>query len=373
MSKNQKNIDISVKSIEYTPANDFTSSQLNLEFTGKEANLVITNTIRRVAYDDIPSYAFDYINIEFNNSVFNNDMMTIHLRQLPIYDIDTGLYFLHPVYWKDVDYSNKNREKHHKEILIEGIVNVYNTTDEIRNVTTNDITYYVDTIQTKYQHKGSEPILLIQLRPNETFKCQIKGCLGVGERDSIWSMAHSYHHELESNKILFTMESMGQMIEHDIIIKCCKLIKMKLNLIKKEIETRVNTKEILHNHTIFFDIDNEDFTMGNLINNCLQDHENIVFSGISKPDHLVKSIKFKITSSPDIISPIEPFYDAIDHLVNLYDEIEKQVISIKKKANLPDLPDYDEIHKDADNNKNFDQNKYRNKINKVSKINKIKL
>ena len=128
MSKTRK-LDISIIAKKYDKANKFITSKLELEFDGTDMNHIIVNTLRRVSFDDIPIYAFAYINIEHNNSVFNNDMMKIRLNQLPIYNIDTDMYFLHPTYWEIVDYDNKNRLKHEKEIAIEGIINVARLSD----------------------------------------------------------------------------------------------------------------------------------------------------------------------------------------------------------------------------------------------------
>lgn len=350
MDKTRK-LDISIVAKKYDKAHNFTPSKLELQFDGQDMNHIIVNTLRRVSFDDIPMYAFAYINIEHNNSVFNNDMMKIRLNQLPIYNIDSDMYFLHPSYWENVDYDNKNRLKHDKEIPIEGIINVYNNNkDEILNVTTDNITYYVNNEKQERYPCIGEPILIIQLKPNETFKCQMKGCLGVGERNNIWSAAAQSYYDYDDdkpNKINFTIESCGQNAEHTILIKACKLIKMKLNGIKQEIKNRVDAKEITHSQSIMFEIVKEDHTMGNLINNALQDHNDIIFSGLSKPNHLVRTIVFKIESVSEKISPIKPFFESIEYLINVFDEIERQINIIKKKHNIVDA--FDKNNKDNKN------------------------
>ena len=349
---NIKKPDIVITKLDYVKSNGFISSSLILELTGKDANVIIANTLRRVGYDDIPTYAFAYINIEHNNSVFNNDMMKIHLKQLPIYDINNKLYYLHPSFWENVDYNDKNRQKHEKEQMIDAVVNMYNNTNQIRNVTTDDMEYYIDGNKQKYPNKNPDaPILLIQLRPNETFKCVMKGCLGVGENSNIWAASHAFYEEIEKNKIKFTIESMGQMPEHDIIIKGCKLIKMKLEGIKNEITNRVKSRDITKNQSIIFDLQNEDFTIGNLINDILQNHEDIIFAGISKIDHLVKMIRFKM-SSVSGKTPIEPFFDSIKFLMVLFDSIEKQIMKIKDLDKLKQI-----MFNDEDNQSNSQKKK----------------
>ena len=326
-------IDINVAQVSYTKQNKFISSQLVLNFSGKDMHYIIANTIRRVSYDDIPTYAFEFVNIEHNNSkAFDNDAMRMRLRQVPIYDIKTDLYYLHPKYWQNVDYYNKDREKHESERSIEATVNAFNNTNELMDVTTKDMHYYVDNIETKYiSRHPDEPCLLIELLPNQTFKCQLRACLGVGERDSLWFASKVAYFDYEDNdptSVRFTIEGTGQMPEYEILIKCCKLIKLKLNGIGKDLEQRIKTGEIRVAQTIFIELVNEDHTLGNLINNALQDHKNIAFSGVSKPDYFVKLIKFKITCTDDIDSPLEPLFNVIDYLVNVFDVLEKQFTNL---------------------------------------------
>ena len=333
MSKQKKKLDINVTQISYQKQDKFISSQLVLEFSGKDIDYVIANTLRRVSYDDIPTYAFEYVNIEHNNSkAFDNDAMRMRLRQLPIYDINNELYYLHPKYWQFVDYYDKNREKHESERLIEANINAYNNTNELMNVTTNELAYYIDNKQVAYPNRHpNEPILLIELLPNQTFKCQMRACLGVGERDSLWfaSKLSFFEYEKEDpNKVRFTIEGTGQTPEYEILVKCCRLIKLKLDGIGKEIEHRIKTKEIKLAPIIYFELVNEDHTIGNLINNSLQLHPNILFSGVSKPDHLVKLIKFKMECTDDVTSPIEPLFEVINYLINVFDNLENQLIKL---------------------------------------------
>lgn len=334
-TKSLSNIDVNIREIEYTKQDKFISSQLILEFNGKDVNYVIANTFRRVSYDDIPTYAFVYVNIEHNNSkAFDNDFMTDHLRQLPVYDIKNDLYYLHPKYWQNVDYYDKNREKHESEMLIEATINAYNNTNELMSITTNDMYYYIDGQQVRYPNRNpDEPILLIELLPTQTFKCQLRACLGVGERDSIWFASKLVYYDYDDenpNKVLFTIEGNGQTTEYDLLIKCCKLIKLKLDSIGDEIHQRILSQEIRVAPTIFIELVNEDHTMGNLINNALQDHPHIAYAGISKPDHLIKQIKFKMTCTEDVESPIQPLFEVLEYLKNLFDNFEIQFIKLGK-------------------------------------------
>jgi DNA-directed RNA polymerase subunit L len=330
-----KKLDLHVKELSYIKQDKFVSSQLTLELDGKDMHYVIANTLRRASYDDIPTYAFEYVNIEHSNSkAHDNDMMVVHLRQLPVYDMENELDYLHPRYWQDVDYSAKDRDKPEGERAIEATINAYNNTNDKVKVTTKDLAYYIDGKQVEYPNRHSgEPILLIELLPNQTFKCQMKAFLGVGERDSIWFAAKDtfYDYEFDNpNKITFTIESAGQIPEYTILIKCCRVIRIKLDSIGKEIDHRVKARDIKPAPTIFFDLINEDYTMGNLINNALQDHPHIAFSGVSQADRMIRAVRFKIQCTDDVDSPIGPLFEALEYLKNVYTALEDKFVKLRK-------------------------------------------
>lgn len=327
---NKHKIDLTIKQIKYRPIKGFDSSKLILNMSGTDMNSIIANTLRRVAYNDIPTYGFEIVNIQENLSrAFDNDIMRCRLRQLPINNIDTGLFYLPPKYYEHIDYYDKIRIKHENEKHIELVINAVNNTDEIMPVSTKDAIYVVDGKPEPYGIYD-HPILLIDLLPKQVFKCQMRGVIGIGERDVIWKGCRKmYYEEREEDNILLTIESNDQISEYVLLIKCCKLIKYKLENIKKDIENRIKNNEIVHSQTTILELDNEDHTMGNLINNALQDNDNIIFSGLSKPDHLIKSVILKIVSdSTRVKSPIEPLYEVFNYLDNLFNHIENQLIKL---------------------------------------------
>jgi len=328
-----KSIDLTVKEVSYTKNDGFISSKLVLLLEGKSMNYVIANSIRRVSYDDIPTYAFECVNIEKNTSkAYDNDYMALRLRQLPIYNMKNDLFYLPNKYWYGVDYNNKNREKHESEKMIEAIINVVNDTNDKMSVTTQHLSYYIDNEKVPYYEPyPEEPTLLIELLPKQIFKCQLKACLGVGDRDTIWFASKDSYYEYDDetpNKVIFTIESAGQMSEYEILIKSCKYMAFKLEMIKKDIEGRVKSKEIKTAQTIFFELVNDDHTIGNLINDALQDHPEILYAGLSKPDHLIKTILFIMISKDK--SPIGPLFDTLNYLESVFEHLEKIFTKMNK-------------------------------------------
>lgn len=355
------NIDISVKQIEkvvrhskkdtinengknYEFFNPI-SSKLVLEFDGKDVTNVILNTLKRVSYDNIPTYAFTpgMINISENTSMFHNDYMRLRLSNLPIYDTPLDIYYLDPVYWNNINYSDQQRPKHPSEKQIEIAINSYNDTNFNKNITTNDIHYYEDGELINKYNKDA-PILLIQLRPAEAFKCTMKAALGVGEVKNQWAAAGNVYYddmttddivgefiEKKHNKTLFTIESLGQYDEYDIIVKGCNYIIKKLDDIKTDLNKKFITAQTPVSNQMIIILDGEDHTMGQILNYYFQDHPDIIFSGLTKPDNLVNSVSFKIVCSKNIKSPISAIYEQIEYIKNIYLHIEKNIMKISSK------------------------------------------
>jgi DNA-directed RNA polymerase subunit L len=315
-----KNIDVKVK--DKVNKSDLFGSKLVIEFNGKNNNHTIVNAIRRVAMDSIPTYAFwkDLMVIEANTSIFNNDYMKLRLSQLPIFDIKSDIEFLHPRFWDKVDYKDTKREKHLKEKNIEFYLNVHNNTPENINVTTNDARVVIDSEITQMYNK-KYPILITQLRPNESFKCYLRATLGVGEKNNIWSAVNTSFYDIdekEESKITLTLESQGQLTEKDILVKSAGNIIYKLDEFKNIINKKIKDKEITDENLIRFEFKNEDHTFGELLNRAFQDHPKITFSGVSKPDHLIKMIRFTVQAET---SPVKYMLEQIDYLHNLFTDL----------------------------------------------------
>lgn len=318
------------------------SSKLVLEFKGKDNANVIINTLRRVVLDDIPTYAFcsDLIKITENNTIFNNDYMRLRLSQLPVLNVDFEPFYLDQKYWLNVDYSDPKRNKHPQEKQIDIAINVYNDTNQVKNITTNDIHYYEDGVEMNKYNKEC-PILLVQLRPAETFKCSMKACLGVGDRDNIWAGASAAYYddlttdeitgnqiENKDNRTIFTIESQGQYDEYVLLIKACKFIIKKINDVRDELEKRHKNKEIVDGKELIIVLDGEDHTLGQLMNYMFQNHPDIESSGMGKPDHSIKSIRFKIACSDKLKTPLVAMYEQMDHIIELYTIIEQHLIKL---------------------------------------------
>lgn len=331
--------DIKVEEIENHKSNGLDASLLKLKFGGNDFNIKIANSIRRSTSNNLPTYAIPEelikLGAEDNTTVaFNNDYMRLRLTQMPVLGVDSKLYYLPEKYWKQdlVNYADIKRPKHQNEELVEFYISSHNTTSEIINVTTHDLIMYKNGEKENHYH-NIKPILLIKLRPNDKFKCYMKAVLGTGDRNVSWSASRNcYYEELDTNELLFTIEGNGQCHEYEILIRACKYLIKKYTDLKNYLKTQISTKQILPEKTIYFKIDDEDYTLGEPLNYEFQSHKNIVSSGLSKPDHLVKSILIKIEASEKVKTPLDAMMESIDILVDKLSHIGKTLENMKQKT-----------------------------------------
>ena len=309
------------------------SSQLILEITGNSVNSALVNSLRRTSYDYIPTYGFasESIFIDKNTSIYNNDYMKLRLSQMTIPKIINNIFFLEDKYWKNIRYDNPEREKHPEDKkILEFYVNTINNTNDVMNVTTNHAKIYEDGIELKEKFDSKYPSLIIKLRPGEIFSCRCVGILGIGKNNNIWSASgNSYFDQIDENNFKFTMESQGQMDEYEILYKSCKVIKEKLEIIKKLAIEKHDSELIKETNVLKMFFENEDHTIGNLINEYLQDNPNVLYSGLSKPNLVVDTMLIKFKTSKN--DPIKPFLETIKHIMDIFSQIENIIMKLGNK------------------------------------------
>ncbi len=334
-----KPFDIKINVKSYTPRKDFLSSSLSIDFSGKDVYPKLINTISRVASNGLPTYAFppQLINIEQNTcAAYDNQYMQLRLSNLPIYDVPIDLYHLHDKYWKNVNFADLNREKAPQEKDIKIYLNAHNNSDQIQHITTNDIKMYVDGEEVNNYNKDY-PILLVKLRPNDSFKFTMSAALGIGELHTIWRSSVNSFAPYETNKdetyiCNLNLNSNGQESEYIILNKSVKHIIKRLEDIKSQIDKMSKEKEIKNDSKLSLILDGEDHTMGEIINYELQSHPNLI-SGMCKPDLLIKSVTFKLEAN-DSSKMIKSILECIDILIEKYKYILKLTESVEDKKEV---------------------------------------
>src|SRR5205807_163936 len=98
-----------------------------------------------------------------------------------------------------------------------------------------------------------------------------------------------------------------------------EIIQIKLGQIKEIVIQQYNTDENKKANRITLILTNEDHTVGQLLNKVLQEHPNVLFSGVAMKDNLVKEILFKIVTKE--INMIETVFECIDYLVELFNKM----------------------------------------------------
>lgn len=299
-------IDIHVEETEHKPYEGFNFELLRLKFTGKDVNIKLVNSFRRACAENIPKYAFarELINITKNTTTaFNNDYMTLRLSLLPVFnvkghDIDPKLDYFHERYWQHVDYLDRDRLVADEERNVEVQINVHNNTDTIKNIDTNDPGFKVYIDNEKVNMYSSEwPIQIIQLRPNDSFTCSMKAVLGLGERHTIWAACsnawHYYEDDDPSKELMAALRPSGSIKAYDIATRACSYLNLKLTIIKKEVLRQLD-KSNIKGGMFELELKNEDNTLAEIINYELQSHKNILFAGVTKPDHLLRCMLIRL-------------------------------------------------------------------------------
>lgn len=312
----KKNIDINIKQVHKQEFKNYQESKLILDISGETVNCCFVNALRRLCIDHIPTYAacVKSITIDKNTSVFDNDYMTLRLTQLTIPDIKINIPYLEDQYWKDVDYGDPNRIKHPNDNdIVELYVNVTNGGNSNLNVTTNHAKIIINGDEVK-KFDEKYPLLLIQLKPTETFSCRCVHVLGIGKIKNMWTGGNIYYKEINDNNYTLTLESQGQMDEYELLYKACEIMKIKVQLIKQKMEYVTSNEKNLS-----IELWDEDFTMGELINTYLQDHKEVQFAGVKKPNLLIEMMAITYVTSAK--NPLDPFHEILDFLLTVADNL----------------------------------------------------
>jgi DNA-directed RNA polymerase alpha subunit len=306
---------------------DLQSSKLVLELSGKNVNKSIVNSLRRVVMLYVPTFAFhrDTIEIEENTSIYNNDEMRLRLSQFPYPNVPSKIAYLDEKYWKDINYKDPHRERHPKEIDINMYVNYMNNTDEIVSVTTNHAKFYEDDVEIKNKYDTKYPDLIIKLKPNQSFICKCTAVLNIGLTHDAFSSVSNAYFEEDKNVFILTLESQGQIDEYDALYKGCNIIVHKLKNLKKVLTDDYGDET---NKKLDIILENEEFTITAPLNEILQDHNNVVFSGLAKPDLLKDEIRIRLETK---IKPITVINECIDDLIKTYNLILKEISRLGKK------------------------------------------
>lgn len=333
-------LDIKIALKSYRPHDSIRRGMMELIFSGEDVYDQLLNSLGRIISKRIPTYAFppELINIErtlpesgYIDSVpFNSDYMGLRLSLFPLMNIDCELASLHEKYWFDVDYLDKDRERHEAEKKVEAFITAKNDSNEIIHVTTNDMLVYIDGEEMNRSgniYNREYPLLVITLRPNERFCCSMTAVLGVGLRHSIWDSASNFWLDQETlekdGQTIFCFQSASRMNEIVLLKKGLAYFHERSLLYKNEIK-RLYLLESAETGRFIITLRNEDHTFGEVINYEIQSHPDVMQSGCKKPDHLINEIVIDCIAF-ERAKLLDAIMESIDRLVARIDHIARSV------------------------------------------------
>lgn len=337
-------LDIKISLHSYVKHDDIKRGRLQIVCSGRDYTRQLMNSIGRIAVTRVPMYAYakELIDIEeikpetgyHRSAAFNNDMMRLRLSNTPVMNVDPEISFLHERYWKNIDYADEKREKHKNEKNIEVMIDAKNSNDDslenegdVLHITTNDINVYIDGKKQKI-YSESYPLLIISLRPKEAFKCSMKAVLGVGINNTCWDACSNFCFDEETldGKTIVSFQAASQMDEYTLVLRALDYFKIRTDMLKDEIH-RMYLQQQKPGKRFQIVLQNEDHTMGEVINYELQSHPDIRSSGCAKKDFLIRDILIDVTafSESKLLNAIN---ESMDNLLKKIETFKKQFIKL---------------------------------------------
>lgn len=325
-------LNIKVKQVKFQPSiNNLENNYLEVNFSGNDVNYQILNILRRIILRYIPVYAFDSVltNIKVNNSVLNNDMLKLRLNNLPmilselneednikkIYDLEKNIFN-----YDDI-----------KSITM--YINVKNTLNDIKHITTDDVEFnYHDGSKIESNKIYKRPILLMSLRKDEELVLTTKTSLNIALNDGKWLPVKTPCNYIENgdNNYNMIIRSRRQITEKNCLLRGVKIILMKMKNIEEnlfleinKIKKKMQMKELYEGEII---LQYEDSSYGNMITYYLQLNKNIEYAGCKVESYLKMDIiiGFK-TVNIDIVKILK---EVFEHITKIFIKIERQVIKL---------------------------------------------
>ena len=295
-------------------------SRLEFDIKGNNINYIIINTLRRILYSHIPIYAFTEFKFEKNTSIYHNSYLTLRINQLPVWEIDNNVIIFNDTSKIENDIENLNEDiediaiKPTYEINSSSLmqltmyINFINKNNTIVDVTTNHALFYYGGKQISSPYKI--PIQIVKLQPGNEITFTAITSLGIGETNAIFcAVSVSAYKQHSPNHFTFFLESRGQLDEYTLLERGIKNIEAKLD---KLLELIIENTELAMLTEGSFSIDNEDHTLGNLIVDGMQNHNDISFAGynLAHPMATTLNIHFKLKNNTiqNIIKDVNNYY-----------------------------------------------------------------
>lgn len=328
-----KPVKISVKNHDKT----FGFSRLELNIKGDNVNHIIVNSLKRMIQTDIPIYAFNNFNITKNTSVFNNNFLKNHIRNIPVWGIKNNLDEYIPEEEEEEEVFDETMGIINDDIDLEVeknfdvsalnklnmYVDINNTSNGIKVVTTDDCKFYYKEGMIESPYKRA--VQIVKLQPNQELKMSVQADVGNEEVSSIYSATAACFFKENDSKgeaddYDFIIESRGQLSE-------IRIIEIGLTLLIKKLHNFLEAipKDKGMEGTIL--VDGEDHTLGGIISYGLQKHNSVKFGGYNTPHPLNKQIKIHYKLDSGNLNTV--MKDIVVYYERIFDDIVNQVKKLK--------------------------------------------
>merc|ERR1712196_140507 len=194
MGYTMSNYDVTIKElVNNQKIKGLTRYEFNIK--GKDVSTALVNTLRRTLWSDIPVFYFDKIKILLNTSIYNNDYLTLRIKNIPIINIENKEVYCEKIFSENfldnTIIENENTIDIDKTILSNLTIycNVENKDNELMNVTTDHCKFYYK--QSEIKSPYPKPILIIVLKPNQKINfsaISIIGCERISAEQSAVSV-----------------------------------------------------------------------------------------------------------------------------------------------------------------------------------------
>ena len=240
-------------------------------------NIKVFNTIRRLILSEIPVYGFhpDNINIDSNTGVLHNDIIRHRISGLPIQLL-------------------KETNNEHLNISIN--INIKNDNNDGQNLEVNTDNCIVKVNNNIRKNMfPSPPIIICNLKENQELVLNAVANYDKGAVNAnYYDVGYSYFWEREKeNIIVLTIEGKGQLECKDIFNKACNIYIEKL----KEVQNKFHEHENIEKYNMEIMIENENYTMGDLLLYEIQNNKNIEFASFKKEHQSVNNIIININTN----------------------------------------------------------------------------
>jgi DNA-directed RNA polymerase II subunit RPB3 len=204
-----------------------------VQFTISNIHIGLANGIRRILISDIPTMAIDFATIISNTGCLHDNMIAQRIGLIPFISKNAGKF---NYYWDNQD--NKLSE-------VEYQLNVINETDNILEVTSNDLKIIDNSNLTGYQKNiynsvkpinMEYPIIITKLAKGQSlhFTCSVRK--GISKEHAKFQPTSSVGYEIISNDTFkFTIESIGSLSPQSIVEKALDIFSDKLSKISENI------------------------------------------------------------------------------------------------------------------------------------------